>query len=210
MRGPRRLETPRSAPRGLQVVGVACRASTACAIRGHQALGRPGPTRSKATSRSKMTERPSAVPRRADSNGADLNVGAGIVEAIARRVVELLRDAEEVGPAKLTDAATLASELGVERDWIYEHAEELGAIRLGGPRGRLRFDREIVRERLHQRARPLPAGRSRPRHQRDPARGTNGVLPRGAGVKSPQKQRRASGEAPTRSPKRQQTGGTPG
>lgn len=157
-----------------------------------------------------MSQRRSAPPRRAESNGAELSVGEQAVEAIARRVVELLQEAEQAGPVKLTDAATLASELGVERDWIYEHAEELGAIRLGGPRGRLRFDRDVVRERLHERAKPPPTGRRRPQHKPTTAGSANGGLPRGSGVKSAQKQRRASGEAPTRSPKPQQTGGTPG
>ena len=72
-----------------------------------------------------------------------------LVEAIARRVVELLRG-EETGecPARLVDAATLARELGVEREWVYAHAAQLGAIRLGGPQGRLRFDRREVGKRL--------------------------------------------------------------
>lgn len=72
-----------------------------------------------------------------------------LVEAIARRVVELLRG-EEAGerPARLVDAATLARELGVEREWVYAHAEQLGAVRLGGPNGRLRFDRHEVGKRL--------------------------------------------------------------
>jgi predicted DNA-binding transcriptional regulator AlpA len=40
----------------------------------------------------------------------------------------------------LVDAATVAEYLGVERSWVYEHADELGARRLGfGPRARLRF-----------------------------------------------------------------------
>jgi len=39
------------------------------------------------------------------------------------------------------DAAELTTVLGVSRDFIYSHAAELGAIRLGsGPRARLRFD----------------------------------------------------------------------
>jgi hypothetical protein len=43
-------------------------------------------------------------------------------------------------PTVLVDASTLARYLGVERDWVYEHAAELGARRLGsGPRARLRF-----------------------------------------------------------------------
>jgi hypothetical protein len=41
----------------------------------------------------------------------------------------------------LVDAATLAKRLGVSRGFVYEHADELGAFRLGsGPRARLRFD----------------------------------------------------------------------
>jgi hypothetical protein len=68
-----------------------------------------------------------------------------LAEAIARRVVELLRDEEtEERFARLVDAATLARELGVEREWVYAHAKQLGAVRLGGPHGRLRFDRHEV------------------------------------------------------------------
>lgn len=41
----------------------------------------------------------------------------------------------------LVDAQTLATALGVSRDTIYAHADELGGERIGdGPRGRLRFD----------------------------------------------------------------------
>ncbi|HTC60560.1 MAG TPA: hypothetical protein VK691_10650 [Solirubrobacteraceae bacterium] len=63
------------------------------------------------------------------------------VEALAKRVVELLRADDPVSAARrLVDAATLAAELGVERSWVYEHANELHPIRLGtGPKARLRF-----------------------------------------------------------------------
>jgi len=65
---------------------------------------------------------------------------AEAVEAIARRVVELLRE-EALTTRHLVDAGTLATILDVDRSWVYEHASQLGAIRLGdGPRGRLRFD----------------------------------------------------------------------
>ena len=69
------------------------------------------------------------------------------VEALAQRVVELLRaDDRESAARRLVDAATLAAELGVERSWVYEHANELHPIRLGtGPKARLRFDARIVR-----------------------------------------------------------------
>jgi hypothetical protein len=69
------------------------------------------------------------------------------VEALAQRVVELLRTEtrENVGP-RLVDASTLAADLGVERSWVYEHANELHPIRLGtGPKARLRFDALAVR-----------------------------------------------------------------
>jgi hypothetical protein len=66
------------------------------------------------------------------------------VEAIARRVAEL------VGKAPgLVDAQSVAAELSVEREWVYAHARELGAVRLGdGPKARLRFDPRSVRERV--------------------------------------------------------------
>jgi hypothetical protein len=47
----------------------------------------------------------------------------------------------------LVDAATLAQQLGVSRTIIYEHARELGAVRIvTGERGRLRFDSVQVRQ----------------------------------------------------------------
>ena len=56
-------------------------------------------------------------------------------ERIARRVVALLRD-----DAPLLDASEVARRSGHSRGWVYEHAEELGAIRTGnGSRSRLRF-----------------------------------------------------------------------
>lgn len=69
------------------------------------------------------------------------------VEAIAQHVAGLIRDdAREEVRHRLVDAATLASELGVERSWVYEHANELHPIRLGtGPKARLRFNVLTVR-----------------------------------------------------------------
>jgi hypothetical protein len=84
----------------------------------------------------------------ADSQGEMANsrykLSPELVEAIARRVVEIL---EERGLQQrvLVDAAELARRLGVERSWIYTHAIELGAVKLGeGPKARLRFDPEIA------------------------------------------------------------------
>lgn len=90
-----------------------------------------------------------------------MTLDADDVEAIARRVAELVGRA-----AGFVDAQTVASELRVERDWVYAHAHELGAVRLGdGPKARLRFDLTHVRERVHElavRVEPQGPGR-RPR-----------------------------------------------
>ncbi len=60
------------------------------------------------------------------------------VEAVARRVAELLGGDNA---ADLVDAGELARLMGVSRDHVYRHADELGAVRLGtGKRARLRFD----------------------------------------------------------------------
>lgn len=73
-----------------------------------------------------------------------------IVEMTARRVVELL-GAHAPVPAcdGLLTAAQVAERFGVSRDWVYEHADGLGALRLGGgARPRLRFDPERVADAL--------------------------------------------------------------
>lgn len=83
------------------------------------------------------------------------------VEAVAVRVVELLRDEGHGGaPAGLVDAAQLAALLGLSRATVYEHADELQAIRVGdGPRGRLRFDADAALtawQHRHPRVEPEP------------------------------------------------------
>lgn len=78
---------------------------------------------------------------------APLKIDPQAVEAIARRVAELLGVAD-LGPMRFVDATVVAERLGVDREWVYTHADHLGAIRLGGPHGRLRFDLQVVRERL--------------------------------------------------------------
>jgi len=66
------------------------------------------------------------------------------VEAIARRVVELL-EKRGFQRRELVDAAELARRLGIERSWVYSHAIELGAVKLGkGAKPRLRFDPEVA------------------------------------------------------------------
>ena len=84
-----------------------------------------------------------------------------IVEAIARKVVEIV-DARS-STFGLVDARELAEELGVSIDYVYAHATELGALRLGsGPKARIRFDLDEARQALESRRR-RPGGRRRDR-----------------------------------------------
>jgi hypothetical protein len=65
-----------------------------------------------------------------------------IAESVVERISELIRPRLWLG---LVDAAEVAQRLGVHESWVYAHAEELGAIRLGdGQKARLRFDLERV------------------------------------------------------------------
>jgi hypothetical protein len=59
------------------------------------------------------------------------------------------------------DARELADRLGVHPSFVYTHATELGAMRLGtGRKARIRFDVEQARQALDAR-RHLPLGRPR-------------------------------------------------
>lgn len=67
------------------------------------------------------------------------------IEAIARRVIELQDRRGLSGGPELVDAVELARRLGIERSWVYTHAIELGAIKLGsGRKPRLRFDPQVA------------------------------------------------------------------
>ena len=56
------------------------------------------------------------------------------------------------------DASELARHLGVTRAWVYQHAGELGAVRVGsGPRARMRFDVQSAKEALGAGERLTPA-----------------------------------------------------
>jgi hypothetical protein len=92
----------------------------------------------------------------------EIELSEGSIEATARRVVELLE--ERPGAPGLVDAAELARRLGVTRAWVYEHATELGAIRLGGGQSpRLRFDpaEAVATMRPVQREPPAPVATRR-------------------------------------------------
>ncbi len=74
-----------------------------------------------------------------------------IAEATARRLAEMVGAPRTFG---LVDARELAEGLGVSLDYVYSHATELGAMRLGmGPKARMRFDRDRARQALEARVR---------------------------------------------------------
>ena len=114
------------------------------------------------------------MSRGVDSNG-DMQLNAVIVEAIAQRVAELLRADLDLSPRLLTPSQ-VADRFAVSRTWVYEHAVELGAIRLGdGPRARLRFDPEHVVQALNRApTEQAPRSDSQPR-----GRSQKGLLPIG-------------------------------
>jgi len=92
------------------------------------------------------------------------------IEAVAARVVELLRSAPS--SRELVDANEIARRFGVSRAFIYDHADELGAVRLGpGPRARLRFEPaevgRLLGERGKKQARPVSGPVRRPRPDRN-------------------------------------------
>lgn len=72
------------------------------------------------------------------------------VEAVARRVVELLQAGDDVGAMRRERSSSLtvaqvAAQYGVSTSWVYAHQRELGAMRLGsGPRARLRFNSAVL------------------------------------------------------------------
>ncbi len=74
----------------------------------------------------------------------------------------------------LWTARRVASHYGVGVSFVYQHAEELGCIRLGGGScARLRFDPRVVHARWAQIGGALPderPGRRRSRPRREPAR----------------------------------------
>jgi hypothetical protein len=99
-----------------------------------------------------------------------------VAPSIARLVLEAIVDTPTTvrsspgareGGAHLLTAAQVADRFAVGRAWVYQHAEELGARRLGqGPKPRLRFDAHEVAAALDSREacqRPRRARSSGPR-----------------------------------------------
>ena len=85
---------------------------------------------------------------------------ADLVDAIARRVVEILDERQPT--SGLVDARTLAGMFGLSVSAVHEHADELGAFRLGtGARRLVRFDVERARAAWSCRTTSEPVARHR-------------------------------------------------
>lgn len=83
-------------------------------------------------------------------SACEIRLSQDSIEDLARRIAELMAavaDPEIDGLPQAMSAAEVAERWGVGRRWVYDHADFLGASRLGsGNRPRLRFDPEKVAE----------------------------------------------------------------
>jgi hypothetical protein len=81
-----------------------------------------------------------------------------LADLLAERLAVRLTGLTPARAESLVDAAEIARLHGKTRSWVYEHAGELGAVRLGsGPRPRLAFSPTRVAERLEKVDKPTPA-----------------------------------------------------
>lgn len=103
----------------------------------------------------------------------------GDVEAVALRVVEMIEERRLEPSASMLTAGEVAARYGVSKNYIYEHAIRLGAIRLGdGPRARMRFSADAVAEALAcETPTPRVAPRSPRRRPTRPQAGDAPLLP---------------------------------
>jgi excisionase family DNA binding protein len=143
-----------------------------------------------------------------------LRLNAEAVEALADRVAELvvdrLRDDETT--ERMVSTAEIARRFGVSRDYVYDHAGELGAVRLGdGRRAPLRFDPRAVADRLAEPPSPPTAEEretKRPPGRRKPASRVS-LLPIGGGD-APQARLQPTGGPPSKNSAHAETAGLPG
>jgi hypothetical protein len=133
-----------------------------------------------------------------------------LADQIAERVVERLR--EDGAADRMVSAAEIARRFGVSRDFIYDHAGELGAVRLGGGRrAPLRFDPKAVAARLAEPPSPLTdeeRERKRPPRRRKPASRVP-LLPIGEGG-DPQLRSQGTGQSGAKNRPHAGTAGLPG
>jgi hypothetical protein len=81
-----------------------------------------------------------------------------LADLLAERLAARLSGLTPARAEPLVDAAEIARLHGKTRSWVYEHAGDLGAVRLGsGPRPRLAFSPARVAERLEKVDKPATA-----------------------------------------------------
>jgi hypothetical protein len=100
-----------------------------------------------------------ATPARPRGKQADYDDDAldRLADLLADRLAARLGVLASAQPEPLVDAAQIARLHGKTRSWVYEHAGELGAVRLGsGPRPRLAFSPVRVAAALEQVDNPAP------------------------------------------------------
>ncbi|MBJ7518454.1 MAG: hypothetical protein JHC84_02060 [Solirubrobacteraceae bacterium] len=79
------------------------------------------------------------------------------IEAIARRVVALQREHQPSRAGGLVDVKALASHLSVSTAFVYEHAAELGGVKLADtPKAPWRFDLSRAEEAMRRRGAAPP------------------------------------------------------
>lgn len=107
----------------------------------------------------------------------ELRLDLAGIELLAARVADLIAQRLAPQPPAPTrpdrlSAAEVSKWWGVSRGWVYRHAAELGAVRIGdGERPRLRFDPEQVARRLDRPpSAPPPAAVVPPRYARRSSR----------------------------------------
>src|SRR5437763_5620518 len=92
-----------------------------------------------------------------EQNGYDNDALDRLADEIADRLASRLGGLTPAGAEPLVDAAQIARMYGKTRSWVYEHAGELGAIRLGsGARPRLGFSPARVAAQLEEVNEPRP------------------------------------------------------
>jgi hypothetical protein len=84
-------------------------------------------------------------------SASPIMLAPGQLEQLADLIADRLREDQAPASASsrggLVDVHELAALLDVSTSWVYQHAHELGAVRLGsGSRPRLRFDPETARQ----------------------------------------------------------------
>ena len=105
---------------------------------------------------------PAAHPGQYDDAALD-RLADLLVDRLAARLGGLMP--ERVEP--LVDAVEIARLFGRTRSWVYEHAGELGAVRLGsGPRPRLGFSPARVAAHLERTSEPTPVTMPEPAQPR--------------------------------------------